>query len=406
MCANRNKQHLYRTYILRQRLCFCESEDEKGTVERKHRPSFHFISLSFSFSSSRLRSVSLSPYTHAYTCREILPLTHRSTEWSLENRRSWLAAERQEACLNNAGTKVCGPVEKSRREMPGSSHACIDLKVGARGKSAVEGRRKKGCHAARVWYSWSSAYKQRLLKLSLHGTAGFECIISRKEKETQKGFGTWNKYYGTCRNVRDKEVRYRTPKQTKRKQHETLQHRQEARDAEEFPGITLQSGTTFLPGKYRHCHWSSIAAEIQGSSQHASPSPHVGGRVIRGRYPSLTQAENSRSTLVHCTVVVSMQCGSFEKRSRHEATHHHLSTWGLTAYVGVLCLQWALFPDVQSNQKMKLWRLCSVIVWECFHEFGRSHKKTVRGNHVCWFHLRTLADEDWGHWIYLRRAKA
>lgn len=180
------------------------------------------------------------------------------------------------------------------------------------GRSAVEGRRKRGCHAANVWYQCSSAYKQRLLKWSVHGPACSECIILRRERRTQKGFGTWNKYCGTCRNTGNKEVLIWTPKETIQKQHEILrENRQQASGAEELPGIKLQSGTTFLPRKYRHCHWSSVTAEIQGSSQHASPSPHVGGRVIRRRYSSLTQAENSRSTLVHCTVVVSVQCRSF-----------------------------------------------------------------------------------------------
>lgn len=49
----------------------------------------------------------------------------------LENRRSWLAGERQEACcLNKASKKVHRPGEKSSREMPGSSCTCEDLKVG------------------------------------------------------------------------------------------------------------------------------------------------------------------------------------------------------------------------------------------------------------------------------------
>lgn len=181
----------------RQRSSFCQSEDERGTVERKHTHSFHFISLSFSFSSSRSISVSLSCslslLIHMHTHAERYSLSHRSKERALENRRSWLAAERQRRLSvwtkpAKKKKKVCSPGEKSSREMPGSGSTCRDLKVGAHGKSAVEGRRKRGCHAANVGYQWSSVYQQRLLQWSVCGPACSECIISRRKARTKKGF--------------------------------------------------------------------------------------------------------------------------------------------------------------------------------------------------------------------------
>lgn len=146
MCAKRHK-HVFIEDISweTKRSSFCVSEEEKGTVEIKRTHSFHFISLSFSFSFSLPLSLSCSVslsrslLIHMHTHAQRYPLSQRSEERALENRRSWLAGEKQEpCCVNKASKKVCSPGEKSSCEMPGNR----DLKVGVHGTQAAESRRK------------------------------------------------------------------------------------------------------------------------------------------------------------------------------------------------------------------------------------------------------------------------
>lgn len=114
-------------------------------------------------------------------------------------------------------------------------------------------------------------------------------------------------------------------------------------------GISLNNSLPPGTFEYHRCHSSSVTAEIQGSSHHASPSRHVGGRV--------TQAGNSRPALMRCAVVVSVQCRSFSKHSRRRTANHHQSKDDGIARVGVWCHQRASYSDVQSNWTTETVRL-------------------------------------------------
>lgn len=92
------------------------------------------------------------------------------------------------------------------------------------------------------------------------------------------------------------------------------------------------------------------------------------------RYSSLTQAENSRATLLHCIVLVPVQCRSCYKRSGQETTNHPQPT-EVSTRVGIWCHQPAASSDAQSKQRTRRWRVCSSTVAECFHQFCRLHKK-------------------------------